>query len=133
MKENNKEKRGLLEELGRRGIECGGKIADILKKEWNEDFDLIIPLYRCAMTVKVIDTSRETDEIEHPGIEIRSFPDPHFWGKEMNLKTIKESESSRIFVRGRRTGLRFFKEISSNEFQKMYTENELKTLGALED
>lgn len=131
MEKNNEEKKGVLEALRKKGVECGNKIADILEE--NENFDLVIPLYRCVMTVKVIDTSKEIGEVEHPGIEIRSFPDPHFGGKEINIETIKEAETSRVFVRGGRTGLKFFKEVGPNKFKKMYTEKELKDLGVLED
>lgn len=78
---------------------CGEEIAEIVRKmERHKDADMVIPLYRSAIAIRVV-------EDEHNrGIEIDGYGDPHWMGDEITEENI-QSWHDAILIVGQRSGV----------------------------
>lgn len=81
------------------GLECGNKIAELIK-EIHPNAVAIIPLYRSCIVIEQSDTEKRD------GIAIiHSYADPHWLGKEIDIKTlISEEFHTKFIVQGYREG-----------------------------
>lgn len=88
-----------------KGIECGQKIAEILRKRGH---DMVIPLYRSAA---VIEIEKSKDKV--PYISIRSYGDPHFSGaEEIKESNVTEDPYEYLITGGRIGALTFWDALS---------------------
>jgi hypothetical protein len=74
------------------GMNCGNTISKLLKNKNN----ITIPLYRSALAITPDNNG---------GVLLETYGDPHFMGKEITNKTIKENKDIvSFYIQGERIG-----------------------------
>lgn len=84
-----------------KGMNCGNQIARLLKRKNN----ITIPLYRSCIVLTLN---------KNGTILLETYHDPHWMGRELNLKTLKEfKDPYSLLFQGQRSGVDYWLNLES--------------------